>query len=65
MPISKEKAHARSVAAAAAMTPAARKERARTAHLASAVNAVVKRAPELSAEQVARLRAVFAPVAGA
>ncbi len=60
MPITKEKARARSLAAHAAMTPEARRERARKAHLASAVNAVVARAPELSSEQVARLRAVFA-----
>lgn len=36
-----------------------RKEAARHAHLASAVNAIVARAPELSAEQAARLRAIF------
>ncbi|GAA4576918.1 hypothetical protein GCM10023176_49420 [Micromonospora coerulea] len=47
------------------LSPERRREIARTAHLASAVNAVVNRAPELSPEQVAKLRAVFAPaVAG-
>ncbi|MFG1871893.1 hypothetical protein [Micromonospora arborensis] len=48
--------------AAARMTPEQRRERARKAHLASAVAAVVNRAPELTTEQVAKLRAVFAPV---
>lgn len=45
---------------AASLTPARRKEIARTAHLASAVKAVVDRAPELTPEQVAKLRAAFA-----
>lgn len=47
-------------AASAAMTPEARKERARKAHLASCVAIVVARAPELTSDQVAKLRAVFA-----
>ncbi|WP_374539488.1 hypothetical protein [Micromonospora aurantiaca (nom. illeg.)] len=42
------------------MTPEARRESARRAYLAGAVNAVVARAPELTPDQVARLRAVFA-----
>ncbi|WP_328366219.1 hypothetical protein [Micromonospora zamorensis] len=46
-------------------TPEWRKERARKAHLASCVAAVVERAPELDASQIARLRAIFAPVVGA
>ncbi|MGW3783090.1 hypothetical protein ACWD5Z_00780 [Micromonospora chokoriensis] len=41
------------------MTPEARKERARKAHLASAIATVVNRAPELTSDQVAKLRAVF------
>lgn len=65
MPITKEKARARSLAAHAAMTPEQRTERARKAHLASAVNAVVNRAPELTPDQVAKLRAVFAGQAAA
>ena len=48
--------------AAARMTPEQRRERARKAHLAGAVNAVVANAPSLTTEQVAKLRAVFAPV---
>ncbi|PYC75216.1 hypothetical protein C7C45_04935 [Micromonospora arborensis] len=45
-------------------TPEWRRERARNAHLAAAVNAVVERAPELTPDQVARLRAVFGTAAG-
>lgn len=45
----------------ARMTPQERTERACKAHLASAVNAVVNRAPELTQEQLTRLRAVLAP----
>lgn len=40
-------------------TPEQRRELARKAYLAGAVNAVVARAPELSQEQTARLRAIF------
>ena len=47
------------------LTPERRREIARKAHLASAVNAVVARAPELSPEQAAKLRAIFgAPAEG-
>lgn len=42
-------------------TPEQRKELSRRAHLAGSVNAVVARAPELSPEQRARLRALFSP----
>lgn len=45
--------------AAERMTPEQRKERARKAHLAGAVKAVVDRAPELTPEQVTELRAIF------
>ena len=45
--------------AAARMTPEQRRERARNAHLASAVKAVVDRAPELTPEQIDRLRAIL------
>lgn len=41
------------------LTPERRKEIARKGHLAAAVKAVVDRAPELSPEQVAKLRTVF------
>ncbi|MEW2141373.1 hypothetical protein AB0869_00975 [Micromonospora vinacea] len=51
-------------ASAASMTPEQRRERARKAHLASAVNAVVARAPELTPDQAAKLRAVFGTAAG-
>ncbi|NBE84585.1 hypothetical protein [Micromonospora rubida] len=40
-------------------TPEWRRERARKAHLAAAVKAVVERAPELTPEQTAKLRAIF------
>lgn len=49
-------------ARAASLTPEQRKTASRKAYLAGAVNAVVNRAPELSDEQVARLRAVLCPV---
>lgn len=42
------------------LSPQRRSEIARNAHLASAVSTVVKRAPELSDEQLSKLRAVFA-----
>jgi hypothetical protein len=48
------------MAASTTLNREQRRERARNAHLAGAVNAVVNRAPELSAEQVAKLRALFA-----
>ena len=60
MPITKENARARALAANGAMTPEQRKARASKGYLSAAVNAVVARAPELSSEQVAKLRAVFA-----
>lgn len=41
------------------LTPERRKEIASKAHLASAVKAVVDRAPELSEDQIAVLRRVF------
>lgn len=41
------------------LTPERRKEIARSAYLTGAVKAVVDRAPELSPEQAAKLRAVF------
>ena len=59
MPITKERARERSARMHAAMTPEQRTARARKAHLASAVNAVVNRAPELTPEQTERLRAIF------
>ncbi|MFC3500820.1 hypothetical protein ACFOOK_07550 [Micromonospora krabiensis] len=65
MPMSHaERGRLGSVATVARTTPEQRREIARKAHLASAVNAVVNRAPELSADQVAKLRAVFAPAVG-
>lgn len=45
------------------LSPARRREIARQAHLAGAVKAVVDRAPELTPEQTAKLRAVFASAA--
>jgi hypothetical protein len=60
MPMSvKERGARGGRARAERLTPERRSEIARQAHLASAVAAVVKRAPELTAEQVARLRAIF------
>lgn len=50
-------------ARAASLTPEQRKEISRKAYLAGAVKAVVERAPELTPEQAAKLRAVFAPAA--
>jgi hypothetical protein len=49
-------------ARAAKLTPERRKQIASGAHLASAVATIVNRAPELSSDQVIKLRAVFAPV---
>lgn len=40
-------------------TPEWRKERAQKAYLTGAVNAIVNRAPQLTPEQVAKLRAVL------
>lgn len=51
------------MAASKTLTPEQRRERARKAHLASAVNAIVARAPELTPDQAARLRAIFGPAA--
>ncbi|MEU1397154.1 hypothetical protein ABZ403_13980 [Micromonospora zamorensis] len=45
-------------------TPEWRKERARKAHLASCVAAVVANAPTLTPEQAAKLRAIFGTAAG-
>jgi hypothetical protein len=63
MPISVQERAANSrkggLIAADRMTPEQRRERSRKAHLAGAVNAIVKRAPELTAEQVSRLSAIF------
>lgn len=42
-------------------TPEQRQQLARHAYLTGAVNAVVNRAPDLSPDQRARLRALFAP----
>jgi hypothetical protein len=47
------------MAASVNLTAEQRKERARKAHLASAVNAVVDRASELSPEQASKIRATF------
>ncbi len=44
---------------AESLSPDRRKEIARKGHLAAAVKAVVDRAPELSPEQVSKLRTVF------
>jgi F0F1-type ATP synthase delta subunit len=44
------------------LTPEERQESARRARLARTVKAVVDRAPELTEEQKARLRAALAPV---
>ncbi|MEV0898370.1 hypothetical protein [Actinoplanes sp. NPDC049802] len=41
------------------LTPEQRREQARRAHLAGAVKAVVDRAPELTPEQVSKLRTLF------
>ena len=49
------------LAANAKRSPEQRHELARHAYLAGAVKAVVSRAPELSPDQRARLRALFAP----
>jgi len=63
MPMSTvERASIGARARAEKLSPERRKEIAQRAYLASAVAAVVNRAPELTTEQVAKLRAVFAPV---
>ncbi len=46
-------------------TPEQRREHARRMHLAGAVKAVVARAPELTDEQVAKLRGIFTSARGA
>jgi hypothetical protein len=46
------------------MTPEQRRELARKGHLSGAVKAVVDRAPELSEDQLARIRAVLAEAPG-
>jgi hypothetical protein len=49
------------VAASKTLTAEQRRERARKAHFASCVAIVVDRAPELTPDQAAKLRAIFAP----
>lgn len=61
----KERASIAGRARQASQTPEQRRESARKAHLAGAVNAVVNRAPELSPEQVGKLRALFSGGASA
>ena len=56
---SKERAASAGRARQASMTPEQRSEHGRRAYLAGAVKAVVDRAPELSPEQVAKLRTLF------
>lgn len=46
---------------AASRTPEQRQKTASRGHLAASVSAVVARAPELTPDQLARLRALFAP----
>ena len=41
------------------MTPDQRRERARRAYLAGAIATIVKRAPELTEEQIEKLRSVL------
>ena len=66
MPLStKERASRAARASHEAKTPEQRREHARRAYLAGAVNAVVANAPTLTPEQAAKLRAIFAPVVGA
>ena len=48
-------------AANAKRTPAQRREISRHAYMTGAVNSVVDRAPDLTPDQLARLRALFAP----
>lgn len=48
-------------ARAAKLTSEQRKESSSRAHLASVVAEIVRRAPELSDDQTAKLRAIFAP----
>lgn len=55
----KERASIAGRARADSQTPAERRALARKAYLTGAVNAVVSRAPELSPEQTAKLRAIF------
>lgn len=55
----KERASLGGRASAIARSPEQRREQARKAHLASAVNAVVNRAPDLTPEQITKLRAIF------
>lgn len=58
----RERASAGGHARAAKLSPEQRKQSSRNAYLAGAVATIVARAPELSAEQTAKLRAIFAPV---
>jgi hypothetical protein len=61
MPMStKERASIAGRARADSQTPEERQALARKAYLTGAVNAVVARAPELTPDQVSKLRAVFA-----
>ena len=55
----KERASKGARASHESKTPDERRAHARHAYLAGAVKAVVDRAPELSPEQAAKLRAVF------
>jgi hypothetical protein len=50
------------VAASTTLNPEQRSARASKAHLAGAVNAVVAKAPQLTEEQITRLRALFCDV---
>ena len=61
----KERASIAGHARAESQTPEQRRELARRAYLAGAVNAVVNRAPELSPEQASKLRALFSGGASA
>ena len=51
------------MAASKTLNAEQRRERARKAQFAAAVNTVVRRAPELSPDQAAKLRAIFGPTA--
>lgn len=64
MPMStKERAAKAGRARMEALSPEERREHARRAYLAGAVNAVVERAPELTPDQAAKLRAIFGTAA--
>lgn len=62
MPMSRaEAARIGGLAAASKRTQQQRKDISQRARLAAAVNTVVGRAPDLTPDQITRLRAVFAP----